>query len=69
MKVFACCREESFGGGLIIVAANTKEEAYNTALRTPGIYGNYPLDGYMELSELSANVTEPQVIKEGGYSE
>ena len=28
MKVFGCKNQMSYGGGLIIVAANTKEEAY-----------------------------------------
>ena len=31
MKVFACKSQETYGGGLILVAANTKEEAFNTA--------------------------------------
>ena len=31
MKVFCCKNQRSFGGGLILVAANTKEEAYITA--------------------------------------
>ena len=28
MKVFACKNQMSYGGGLILVAANTKDEAY-----------------------------------------
>lgn len=28
MKVFGCRNQKSFGGGLVLVAANTKEEAY-----------------------------------------
>lgn len=31
MKVFCCKNQQSYGGGLILVAANTKEEAYLTA--------------------------------------
>ena len=31
MKVFCCKNQYSYGGGLILVAANTKEEAYLTA--------------------------------------
>jgi hypothetical protein len=31
MKVFGCRNQYSSGGGLILVAANTKEEAYLTA--------------------------------------
>lgn len=31
MKVFCCKNQWSYGGGLILVAANSKEEAYLTA--------------------------------------
>lgn len=31
MKVFCCENQAPYGGGLILVAANTKEEAYLTA--------------------------------------
>lgn len=31
MKVFRCKNQYSYGGGLILVAANSKEEAYLTA--------------------------------------
>lgn len=31
MKVFACTCQYTYGGGLIVVAANTKEEAFITA--------------------------------------
>ena len=31
MKVYTCRNQNSYGGGLILVAANTKEEAYLTA--------------------------------------
>lgn len=31
MKVFCCKNDNSYGGGLILVAAETKEEAYLTA--------------------------------------
>ena len=31
MKVFACRNQHQYGGGLVLVAANTKEEAYLTA--------------------------------------
>lgn len=31
MKVFCCENQKSFGGGLILVAANTVEEAFLTA--------------------------------------
>lgn len=31
MKVFGCRNNRSYGGGLVLVAANTKDEAYLTA--------------------------------------
>lgn len=31
MKIFACRNQYPYGGGLILVAANTKKEAFNTA--------------------------------------
>ncbi len=31
MKVYGCKNNNAYGGGLILVAANTKEEAYLTA--------------------------------------
>ena len=31
MKVFCCKNQCSYGGGLVLVAANTKDEAYLTA--------------------------------------
>lgn len=36
MKVFCCKDQESYGGGLILVAANTKEEAYLVAATNEG---------------------------------
>ena len=40
MKVFSCKTQGGYSGGLIIVAANTKEEAYLTAARDE-CYGWY----------------------------
>ena len=34
MKVFACKRQQFYGGGLILVAANTMEDAYLTAAKS-----------------------------------
>jgi len=31
MKIFGCKNQNSYGGGLVLVVANTKEEAYLTA--------------------------------------
>ena len=32
MKIFGCKNQMSYGGGLVLVAANTVEEAYLTAI-------------------------------------
>lgn len=92
MKVFACQRQGGYSGGLLIVAANTVEEAFLTAARHKPISywfywvdangwceddGNirhlysdyYPLSKFYEEPRLTADVTEPQVIAEGGYTE
>lgn len=37
MKVFACKREGSYSGGVIVVAANTVEEAFKTASNDPNL--------------------------------
>lgn len=93
MKVFACQRQGSYSGGLIIVATNTIEEAYKTFFNderfdwmieahdanyewrdkndedaiVESYY--YPLEKWYEIESLTADVTEPQVIAENGYSE
>lgn len=42
MKVFACKNDNSYGGGLIMVAANSVEEAFITAAKNRNI--NYLFD-------------------------
>lgn len=93
MKVFACQRQGSYSGGLIIVAANTKEEAFNLfvhdsalnwmvdACNADGEWRDvddedaiissyyYPLEKWYEIECLTANVTKPQIIAQGGYTE
>ena len=93
MKVFACQRQGTYSGGLIIVAANTVEEAFNLfvhdkrfdwmidAHSADGEWRDiddedaiistdyYPLEKWYELEMLTANVTEPQIIAQGGHSE
>lgn len=84
MKVFACENQNAYGGGLILVAANTKEEAFNTASvykdidylfyeteYKSGIFisDTYPLDKWFEVKHLSTDLTEPKVIIEDHYTE
>ena len=49
MKVFGCKNQYSYGGGLVLVAANTKEEAYLTAAMDEKIsyMFNWADDDYM----------------------
>ena len=48
MKVFACKRQMSYSGGLILVAAPTKEEAFMTAVKSPlnYLFKMFGKDGY-----------------------
>ncbi len=70
MKVFASKRSGSYSGGLIIVAANSKYEAAGvlTLDKDKSIYTDEYKEWY-ELPNLTADVEEPQVIDEGGYTE
>ena len=81
MKVFINVRCGSYSGGMILVAANTKEEAIK-AFREDKDYDwmwyeiddkiydmYYGENGWMESTVLTANVDTPQVIAENGYSE
>ena len=84
MKVFCCKNQWSYGGGLILVAANTKEEAFHIASidkdinyvfyeteYNSGIFKSdtYPFDEWFEVKHLSTDLVEPQVIIEDHYSE
>ena len=59
MKVFCCKNQCSYSGGLILVAANTKEEAFSIA----------SINEWFEVEHLSTDLSEPQVIIEDHYSE
>ena len=91
MKVFACKRVGGYSGGLVIVAANSAEKAfevfhtnkkYNWMLdhldqdsfeyisdinRCDSYY--YKRKDWFELPMLTANVEQPQIIVEDGYTE
>lgn len=68
MKVFASKRDSSYGGGLIIVAANNKFEAAGVVVLDSNIITDEYREWY-ELPNLTADVDEPQVIDEDGYTE
>ena len=90
MKVFMCKRVGDYSGGLAVVAANSKEEAYSVFHKDKrysrmlgyfdkdGLYTEditkmdsfyYPKDCWFEVPSLVANVGEPMVINESGYTE
>lgn len=83
MKVFCCRNQNSYGGGLILVAANTKEEAFSIASidentnwlfyeMEPGgevVSDTYPLGEWFEVEHLSTDLLKPQVIIEDSYLE
>lgn len=91
MKVFGCKRSGGYSGGLIIVAANSLNKAFEAFAKddryewmiewynfqteeytedvTKVDSNTYPRDNWFEIPELSANVSTPRVISEGGYTE
>lgn len=82
MKVFMCKRNHdiNYNGGLIVVAANTKEEAFSVVASSDEysyftdvipFYGTalYALEDFFEVPYLSANVDKPCIIEEDGYTE
>ena len=82
MKVFCCKNQCSYGGGLILVAANTKEEAFSIASVDENtnwlfykmksgelVSDRYPKNEWFEVEHLSTNLITPQVIIEDSYSE
>ena len=82
MKVFCCKNQCSYGGGLILVAANTKEEAFSIASVDENtnllfykmksgelVLDRYPKNEWFEVEHLSTNLITPQVIIEDTYSE
>ena len=82
MKVFCCKNQCSYGGGLILVAANTIEEAFSIASINEDtnwlfykmksgelVSDTYPINEWFEVEHLSTDLSEPQVIIEDHYSE
>jgi hypothetical protein len=79
MKVWMCKRDGSYSGGLAVVAANSKEEAFDIYHKDPEHDWEYEEcfdDGYcyqrenwFECKQLTANVDKPCVIMEDGFTE
>lgn len=85
MKVWKNTMSGGYRGGMILVAANSAEEAHETFHADPELnymWTNYSWeeppyisdeyyypDGWKEMPELTANVDKPQVIVESSYVE
>ena len=82
MKVFCCKNQCSYDGGLILVAANTIEEAFSIASINEDtnwlfykmesgelVSDTYPINEWFEVEHLSTDLSEPQVIVEDHYTE
>ena len=72
MKVFGCKRNGGYSGGLIIVAANSLNEAFETFAkdyRYRWMTNIYPRCDWFVITELTANVDTPRIIDEDGYTE
>ena len=85
MKVWINYRDGGYSGGILLVAANTAEEAHKAFHDDPNLewmWDNiswenplyvedsyYKPDGWKELPNVVANVDKPQVLAEGGYTE
>ena len=71
MKVFGCKRDGVYSGGLIIIAANSIDEAITIARQrgySQQVYDYFSSD-FFEYESLSYNGNSPCVIDEDGYSE
>lgn len=85
MKVWINRRTGGYSGGMILVAANSAEEAHkvfhsdpdlnwmwdNITWETPPYVEDnyYQPENWEEMSMLQSNVDKPQVLAEAGYTE
>jgi len=63
MKVFCFSYKGQYGGGCAVVAANSKEEAYNVLTKHDETMEYYTdIDHCIEVLELNTNVSSSRVI-------
>jgi len=69
MKVFSLYPGVPYGGGVVLIAANSLEEAEELAVKDEYVeyYGNFK--DIEEVEELSANVDTPKIIINSWYIE
>ena len=74
MKVFNNTEIEGWGGGMILIAANSPKEAFDVYVHSD-IYDDfwpdegYTFSGFQEMPMLTANVDKPQILAEKHYQE
>lgn len=70
MNIYYKRRIASFSGGILMIAANSIEEAQQVFDNTNDyINDEYREDAFHLLNNVTANCDTPQVLLEGGYSE
>lgn len=69
MKVFGLYPGVPYGGGIVLIAANSLEEAKELAIKDEYVeyYGN--VEDIKEVEELSTNVNTPKIILNSWYIE
>lgn len=69
MKVFGLYPGVPYGGGIVLIAANSLEEAKELAIKDEYVeyYGN--VENMEEIEELSSNVDIPKIILDSWYIE
>lgn len=70
MKVFGLYPGVSYAGGVVLIAANSLEEAQDLARKDEYLefYGDW-ISNMKEVEELSANVNSPEIILNTWYIE
>ena len=69
MKVFSLYLATSYAGGIVLIAANTLEEAQDLARNDEYLEFYGDISNMKEVEELSANVNSPEIILNTWYIE
>lgn len=69
MKVFSLYPATSYAGGIVLIAANTLEEAQEIARKDEYLEFYGDIDNMKEVEKLSTNVNSPEIILNTWYIE
>ena len=69
MKVFSLYPATSYAGGIVLIAANTLEEAQDLARKYEYLEFYGDISNMKEVEELSTNVNSPEIILNTWYIE